>query len=67
MPKITLEIPVEKLDVFKAFLKTIPYVDIEEEDRPAQFKEPKAEPSEADYNVGDADELNNELNDFFGN
>jgi hypothetical protein len=67
MPKINLEVTAEQLPVFLAFLKTLPYVKVVEEVNPfADFSTINISTSNSDYQAGQADELNKELGDLFG-
>lgn len=67
MPKLTLNIADEHLPVFLAFLQTLPYVQIEDES-PAQsgFSAFDVTVENDEYQSGQAEELNKELGDLFG-
>ena len=67
MPKINLEVTAEQLPVFLSFLKTLPYVKVVEEVNPfVDFSTINISTSNSDYQAGQADELNKELGDLFG-
>lgn len=67
MPKINLEVTADQLPVFLAFLKTLPYVKVVEEGNPVvDFSAINISTSNSDYQAGQADELNKELGDLFG-
>lgn len=67
MPKINLEVTAEQLPVFLAFLKTLPYVKVVEEAIPiSDFSAINISTSNSDYQAGQAEELNKELGDLFG-
>lgn len=67
MPKIILDISDEHHPVLLAFLKTLPYVKVvEEESTEAVISSMQPNTSNSDYQPGQADELNNELEDLFG-
>ena len=67
MPKINLEVTAEQLPIFLAFLKTLPYVKVVEEAIPiSDFSAINISTSNSDYQAGQAEELNKELGDLFG-
>lgn len=62
-----LNISEEQLPVFLAFLKTLPYVQIENETQAQSgFSSFEINLENSDYEPGQADELNKELGDLFG-
>lgn len=67
MTRITIDVDDDKLPVFLAFLKTLPYVKLVEESNPVlDFSAINISTSNSDYKAGQADELNKELGDLFG-
>ncbi len=67
MTRITIDVDDDKVSTFLAFLKTLPYVKVvEDHDATSDFSALKVNTSNSEYQAGQAEELNNELNDFFG-